>query len=127
MTVGIKIPVVPYQSELVLHFLYHQYKMTDFELIRFKFENKKPMTGFVREYSILRSLIIYTFISFPICEVFLIKSRIKIFELILDNVRFGISGAFVFFAHIFATFSQQFAIFCFQKYIYTQVTLNINC
>ena len=61
--------------------------------------------------------ILYTFISFPICEVFLIKSRIKIFEFILDSVRFGISGAFVFFAHILATFSQQFAIFCFQKYL----------
>ena len=63
----------------------------------------------------MKIIILYTFISFPICEVFLIKSRIKIFEFILDSVRFGISGAFVFFAHILATFSQQFAIFLLSK------------
>ena len=69
------------------------------------------------DYLGMKIIILYTFISFPIWEVFLIKSRIKIFEFILESVRFGISGAFVFFAHIFATFSQQFAIFCFQNYI----------
>ena len=74
----------------------------------------------------MKIIILYTFISFPICEVFLIKSRIKIFEFILDSVRFGISGAFVFFAHIFATFSQQFAIFCFQNYININKAMKLN-
>jgi len=74
----------------------------------------------------MKMIILYTFISLPICEVFLIKSRIKIFEFIFDSVRFGISGAFVFFAHIFATFSQQFAIFCFQNYININKAMKLN-